>query len=58
MKKRVLAMFMAALVSVGTVLAPADMGSAYAAEVTQEETEESAAEALLENETPGVTVET
>lgn len=51
-------MFMAALVSVGTVLAPADMGSAYAAEVTQEETEESAAEALLENETPGVTVET
>ena len=58
MKKRVLAMFMAALVSVGTVLAPADMGSAYAAEVTQEETEKSAAEALLENETPGVTVET
>ena len=51
-------MFMAALVSVGTVLAPADMGSAYAAEVTQEETEKSAAEALLENETPGVTVET
>lgn len=58
MKKRVLAMFMAALVTVGTVLAPADMGSAYAAEVTQEETEKSAAEALLENETPGVTVET
>ena len=58
MKKRVLAMFMAALVSVGTVLEPADMGSAYAAEVTQEETEKSAAEALLENETPGVTVET
>lgn len=58
MKKRVLAMFMAALVSVGTVLAPADMWSAYAAEVTQEETEKSAAEALLENETPGVTVET
>lgn len=58
MKKRVLAMFMAALVSVGTVLAPADMGSAYAAEVTQEETEKGAAEALLENETPGVTVET
>lgn len=58
MKKRVLAMFMAALVSVGAVLAPADMGSAYAAEVTQEETEKSAAEALLENETPGVTVET
>lgn len=51
-------MFMAALVTVGTVLAPADMGSAYAAEVTQEETEKSAAEALLENETPGVTVET
>lgn len=51
-------MFMAALVSVGTVLAPADMGSAYAAEVTQEETEKGAAEALLENETPGVTVET
>ena len=51
-------MFMAALVSVGTVLAPADMGSAYAAEVTQEETEKSVAEALLENETPGVTVET
>lgn len=58
MKKRVLAMFMAALVTAGTVLAPADMGSAYAAEVTQEETEKSAAEALLENETPGVTVET
>lgn len=58
MKKRVLAMFMAALVSVGTVLAPADMWSAYAAEVTQEETEKSAAEALLENETLGVTVET
>jgi uncharacterized repeat protein (TIGR02543 family) len=58
MKKRVLAMFMAALVTVGTVLAPADMGSAYAAEVTQEETEKSAAEALLENETAGVTVET
>lgn len=58
MKKRVLAMFMAALVTVGTVLAPADMGSAYAAEVAQEETEKSAAEALLENETPGVTVET
>lgn len=51
-------MFMAALVTAGTVLAPADMGSAYAAEVTQEETEKSAAEALLENETPGVTVET
>lgn len=51
-------MFMAALVTVGTVLAPADMGSAYAAEVTQEETEKSAAEALLENETAGVTVET
>ena len=58
MKKRVLAMFMAALVTAGTVLAPADMGSAYAAEVTQEETEKSAAEALLENETLGVTVET
>lgn len=51
-------MFMAALVTAGTVLAPADMGSAYAAEVTQEETEKSAAEALLENETLGVTVET
>lgn len=58
MKKKVLAVFMAVFVTVGTVLAPADMGNAYAAEVTQEETEESAAEALLENETPGVTVET
>ena len=58
MKKKVLAVFMAVFVTVGTVLAPADMGSAYAAEVTQEETEKSAAEALLENETPGVTVET
>ena len=40
MKKRVLAMFMAALVTVGTVLAPAETGSVYAAQITEEQTEE------------------
>lgn len=40
MKKKVLAMFMAALVTVGTVLAPAETGSVYAAQITEEQTEE------------------
>lgn len=40
MKKKVLAMFMAALVTVGTVLAPAEPGSVYAAQITEEQTEE------------------
>lgn len=33
-------MFMAALVTVGTVLAPAETGSVYAAQITEEQTEE------------------
>lgn len=40
MKKKVLAMFMVALVTVGTVLAPAETGSVYAAQITEEQTEE------------------
>ena len=40
MKKKVLAMFMAALVTVGTVLAPVETGSVYAAQITEEQTEE------------------
>ncbi len=40
MKKRVLAMFMAVFVTAGTVLAPAETGSVYAAQITEEQTEE------------------
>ena len=34
MKKKVLAVFMAVFVTVGTVLAPAETGSVYAAQIT------------------------
>ena len=40
MKKKVLAVFMAVFVTVGTVLAPAETGSVYAAQITEEQTEE------------------
>ena len=40
MKKKVLAVFMAVFVTVGTVLAPAEPGSVYAAQITEEQTEE------------------
>ena len=40
MKKKVLAVFMAVFVTVGTVLAPAETGSVYAAQTTEEQTEE------------------
>ena len=36
MKKKVLAVFMAVFVTVGTVLAPAETGSVYAAQITDE----------------------
>ena len=40
MKKKVLAVFMAVFVTAGTVLAPAETGSVYAAQITEEQTEE------------------
>ena len=40
MKKKVLAVFMAVFVTVGTVLAPAETGSVYAAQITEERSAE------------------
>ena len=37
MKKKVLAVFMAVFVTVGTVLAPAETGSVYAGQITEEQ---------------------
>ena len=60
MKKKVLAMFMAALVTVGTVLAPAEPGSVYAAQITEEQTEEITpeTETELQKEVQGEETET
>ena len=51
MKKKVLAVFMAVFVTVGTVLAPAETGSVYAAQTTEEQTEEITPETETELQT-------
>lgn len=57
MKKKVLAMFMAVFVTAGTVLAPAETGVIYAAQATEEQTEEITPETETELQTEAVETE-